>query len=121
EAVGWGRRPMYNLTLRFEDGAIEGEGEDCIGAFTFHGFHDTQGHVSMVKQYLGKHRVEYVGTYDGEGTIFGTWFIPPVWTGPFALRLKAPPRGDAREAASEHVRETRLPPPLAKTAHRPFN
>ena len=39
----------------------------------------------MVKQYLGRHQVFYQGTYDGEGTIFGEWSIPPLWSGKFAL------------------------------------
>jgi hypothetical protein len=39
----------------------------------------------MVKQYLRKHQVHYQGVYDGEGTIFGQWSIPPCWSGAFAL------------------------------------
>ena len=38
-----------------------------------------------MKQYLGRHQVFYQGTYDGEGTIFGEWRIPPSWAGKFAL------------------------------------
>ena len=72
EQEGWGRQPM-RLTLRIGDGLIEGEGNDCIGPFTFHGRYDTAGTVSMVKQYIGRHRLRYDGTYDGEGTIFGRW------------------------------------------------
>jgi hypothetical protein len=77
------------LTLRFDDGLIEGQGDDCIGPFTFRGRYDTQGNVSMVKQYIGKHRLHYQGTYDGEGTISGRWSYSPSWTGAFALRLEA--------------------------------
>jgi hypothetical protein len=41
----------------------------------------------MVKQYHGRrtHQVFYKGIYDGEGTIFGEWRIPPLWRGSFAL------------------------------------
>jgi hypothetical protein len=84
----WGRQPM-RLTLRLSEGLIEGEGDDIVGAFTFRGQYDTQGRVSMLKQYIGRHQVLYEGAYDGEGTISGTWTIPPLWRGPFALRLEA--------------------------------
>src|SRR5262249_125978 len=95
EAEGWGRRPM-RLTLRFDEGRIEGEGDDCIGPFTFRGHYDAQGNVSMVKQYIGQHRLSYQGTYDGEGTIFGRWVYSPSWTGAFAMRLEeAEPEGEA--------------------------
>ena len=31
----------------------------------------------MVMQYLGLHQVEYIGAYDGDGTLFGEWrFVP---------------------------------------------
>jgi hypothetical protein len=83
----YGRQPMGPLVLRFRDGRIEGEGRDIISPFTFAGEYDEQGAVRMVKQYHGErsHRVFYVGTYDGEGTIFGQWRIPPFWSGAFAL------------------------------------
>jgi hypothetical protein len=31
--------------------------------------------VAIVKQYLGQHSVDYLGTYDGEGTMHGMWRI----------------------------------------------
>jgi hypothetical protein len=77
------------LTLRLDAGWIDGEGDDCIGPFTFRGQYDSQGNVAMVKQYIGQHRLRYEGTYDGEGTIFGRWSYSPLWTGAFALRLEA--------------------------------
>jgi hypothetical protein len=85
EQAGWGRQPMHDLVLRFADGAITGEGRDCIGAFTFAGSYDDRGQVRMVKQYAGRHQVLYEGSYDGEGTLFGQWSIPPLWAGNFAL------------------------------------
>lgn len=90
----FGRQPMGPLMLRFEDGRIDGEGLDIIGPFTFTGEYDAQGTVRMVKQYHGRrtHQVLYNGSYDGEGTIFGQWHIPPGWTGSFAL---SPVRGNA--------------------------
>jgi hypothetical protein len=83
--VFWGQQEMHDLQLHFHDGLVEGEGHDIIGAFVFTGEYDTFGSVSLVKQYLGKHSVHYNGSYDGEGTIFGTWHIGESWSGPFAL------------------------------------
>ncbi len=85
EQQGWGRQLMGPLALRFRDGRIEGEGRDVIGRFTFAGEYGDHGAIRMVKQYLGRHQVLYQGTYDGEGTIFGEWSIPPLWSGSFAL------------------------------------
>jgi hypothetical protein len=83
----YGRQPMGPLVLRFHQGKIDGEGSDIIGPFTFTGDYDVNGVVRMVKQYLGRrtHQVFYLGIYDGEGTIFGEWRIPPLASGSFAL------------------------------------
>ncbi len=81
----WGRQPMGPLQLRFRSGKIEGEGRDIIGRFTFEGDYDDEGTIRLVKHYLGRHQVFYRGVYDGEGTIFGEWQIPPLWSGSFAL------------------------------------
>jgi hypothetical protein len=81
----YGRQPMTDLVLHFEDGRITGAGEDLIGKFTFSGSYDAAGNLVMVKHYLGRHDVVYEGRYDGEGTIHGTWRIEPFWSGTFAL------------------------------------
>ncbi len=86
-----GRGPMTPLTLRFAMGRVSGEGRDMVGAFTFAGEYDeTTGAVRMVKQYLGKHQVLYVGQPDGEGSIQGTWSIGRLDSGPFLLRPAVP-------------------------------
>src|SRR4051794_34784171 len=85
EQAGYGRQPMHDLVLRFGGGQVEGSGRDCIGRFTFAGTYDDRGSVTLVKQYVGRHRVQYQGTYDGEGTIYGRWSIYDVYSGPFAL------------------------------------
>jgi hypothetical protein len=78
---------MTPFVLHFADGQVTGSGTDVIGRFTFSGTYDeTTGEVRMVKQYVGRHRVLYVGRPDGEGSIQGTWSIGPDWTGPFLLR-----------------------------------
>jgi hypothetical protein len=93
----WGRQPMTPFVLHFADGQITGSGKDVIGRFTFAGTYDeATGEVRMAKQYVGRHRVLYVGRPDGEGSIQGTWSIGPDWTGPFLLRPSvAKPAGDA--------------------------
>lgn len=84
---GWGRQPMRAFTLRFAGGRVSGGGTDVIGPFTYSGEYDeATGRVRMVKQYLGRHRVDYVGQPDGEGCIMGTWSIGEFHTGPFLIR-----------------------------------
>jgi hypothetical protein len=85
EQAGFGREFMHPLVLRFADGIVTGQGSDCVGPFTFEGFYNQDGSVTLVKQYLGQHAVVYQGTYDGEGTIAGRWSIAGLLTGPFAL------------------------------------
>ena len=98
----WGRQVMHNVVLRFNHGAIRGEGVDCVGRFTFDGTHDAHGFVVMVKQYLGKHQVLYRGQFDGEGTIFGRWSIWPFDSGEFVLTV-------ARDGASSAQIEEIVP------------
>lgn len=91
-----GRGPMSPLTLRFDGGAVSGEGRDMVGPFTFAGEYDeASGVVRMIKQYVGRHRVLYVGQSDGEGCIQGTWSIGRLDSGSFLLRPVLPrPTGD---------------------------
>jgi hypothetical protein len=70
-----GRQPMEDLRLRFGGGRIEGSGRDMVGPFVFSGTISEAGQVGLVKQYLGRHRVDYHGTYDGEGVLWGQWQI----------------------------------------------
>lgn len=92
----YGRQAMTPFALHFADGRITGEGRDMVGRFTFSGAYDeATGAVRLVKQYVGKHRVLYVGQPDGEGSIQGTWSIGPWGSGPFLLRPPvSKPRGD---------------------------
>jgi len=66
---------MSPLELRFANGRVEGEGEDCVGPFTFSGSYHEDGTVTLIKQYVGRHQVLYRGQHDGEGTIFGRWSL----------------------------------------------
>jgi len=91
-----GRQAMTPFTLQFANGTVTGQGRDVIGRFTFSGEYDeSTGTVRMVKQYIGKHQVLYIGQPDGEGSIQGTWWINDSCSGPFLLRpAVAKPRGD---------------------------
>jgi hypothetical protein len=78
---------MTPFSLYFANGQVTGEGKDIVGRFTFSGTYDeTTGAVRIVKQYIGKHRVLYVGLPDGEGSIQGSWSIGDLEKGPFLLR-----------------------------------
>ena len=72
-----GRQEMSAFELHFQpNGQARGQGIDMVGPFTFAGsVYPVTGHATLVKQYLGKHSVKYVGQPDGEGCIHGTWTI----------------------------------------------
>ena len=84
---GVGRQEMHDLTLTFESGRVEGAGWDCVGKFRLEGEIDPTREVPvyLVKRYLDRHIVVYVGQHDGEGTIFGSWTLE-LDRGSFALR-----------------------------------
>lgn len=82
----YGRQPMHQLRLLFLEDQFEGSGTDIVGPFTMAGTIAADGTVRMVKQYLGQHSVEYVGTYDGEGVLSGTWHVSYL-RGPWMIRL----------------------------------
>jgi hypothetical protein len=92
----WGRQTMTAFSLTFAGGKVTGRGSDIIGRFTFAGEYDlTTGQIRLIKQYLGKHQVLYVGQPDGEGSIQGTWHIGDSHKGSFLMRpVFQKPRGD---------------------------
>lgn len=97
EQAGYGRQPMKPLWLRFEAGRIVGSGVDMIGPFSLTGTLGDGGQVAILKQYHGRHSVDYLGAYDGEGLLFGEWRIGP-WTGTWAIRILRPDAADCDEA-----------------------
>ena len=83
----WGRQAMTPFFLTFAGGNVTGKGKDIIGKFVFTGEYDeATGQVRLIKKYLGKHSVLYIGQPDGEGSIQGTWHIGDFWKGPFLIR-----------------------------------
>ena len=102
EQKAHGRQEMRAFELHFRAGRVTGQGVDLVGPFTMRGECGGDGRVRIVKQYLGKHRVTYVGAPDGEGCILGTWEVALTFagetyrsTGPFLMRPElARPTGD---------------------------
>lgn len=103
EEVGYGRQPMHQLRLRISGGKITGSGTDIIGPFTFTGTIGEGGTVAMIKQYVGQHQVDYLGTYDGEGSMFGEWRIGP-FKDRWAITFKrAATPGDTAEVGVQEI------------------
>ena len=71
----YGRQPMTKLRIAFESNRIHGSGVDIVGPFSLSGIIGDGGAVVIQKQYIGSHCVEYVGAYDGEGSMAGEWRI----------------------------------------------
>jgi hypothetical protein len=93
----YGRQPMTPFFLRFEGGRVTGTGKDIIAQFTFSGEYDEKtGKVALIKQYVGRHQVLYLGEPDGEGSIQGQWHIGDYHKGPFLIRpvVRRKSRGD---------------------------
>ena len=99
---GYGRQPMEDLVLQFDGGLITGSGTDIIGAFTFAGEMES-GEVNLLKQYIGQHSVDYIGTFDGEGTMQGDWFIGS-FTGEWLIKIVGALQGE--EAAIARIGRT---------------
>ncbi len=86
EQQGYGRQAMDELTLAFDDGHVSGAGTDVVGDFVFRG-HINQAGIRLVKQYIGQHQIEYLGTYDGEGIYFGKWSYAGYLSGKWLIRV----------------------------------
>lgn len=86
EQNGMGRQSMSDLQIQFSEGHFQGKGLDIVGRFTLAGTFEAGGNVKIVKQYVGRHHVVYIGTYDGEGTLFGTWVIDRL-SGAWSIKL----------------------------------
>lgn len=75
EQDGYGRQPMEELRIAFDGRNLRGSGVDFVGPFTLEGTVSEAGIVAILKQYLGRHQVVYIGRSDGEGTFTGIWRI----------------------------------------------
>lgn len=72
EQAHYGRQPMSELLLDFENGRLAGTGTDIVGAFEIVG-ELVADSVVIRKQYIGKHMIEYLGRSVGEGVYEGNW------------------------------------------------
>lgn len=68
-------------------GRISGEGGDQVGGFSMNGQIYPNGTFQMVKQYHGRHSVNYSGTV-GNGTLSGQWSLQAM-RGDFDLSFEA--------------------------------
>jgi hypothetical protein len=94
-----GRQAMRELRMAFAEGRVRGAGKDIVGEFLFNGTISPDGQVVMVKQYIGRHSVNYVGNYDGEGLMWGRWSLG-LFRGPWMIRI-----GRLGESASAEIEE----------------
>ncbi len=64
-----------DLSLRFANGVMVGDGKDDVGVFSVRGRYDSANHeCHWTKSYAGAHDVFYKGFREGKG-IWGTWEI----------------------------------------------
>ncbi len=98
----FGRQTMHDLHLDFANGQLQGAGDDIVGAFTLRGRIE-QDQVYLLKQYVGKHAIEYRGTSDGEGTYFGDWSYAGYSGGKWLIRIERPKQADWHSSTKLHV------------------
>jgi hypothetical protein len=99
---------MHDLRMAFADGKVRGAGRDVVGDFLFNGTISPDGDVVMVKQYIGRHSVNYTGKYDGEGLMEGRWFLG-LFRGPWMIRLGRANDSTGVESAALHEDDDSLP------------
>lgn len=92
------KKHLMDLVLEFNNGAMKGDGADGIGLFTISGNYSSQsGECSWVKQYVGRHAVDYKEYREGKG-IWGTWTLTNVKGG---FNIWPLSEGPALETAKE--------------------
>jgi hypothetical protein len=93
---------MMDLVLEFKSGVMRGDGADGIGFFSIMGNYSEQsGECSWIKQYVGRHAVDYRGFREGKG-IWGTWKLT-LGTGGFHIwpLSEGAPAESAKESNEE--------------------
>ena len=98
EQEHYGRQPMHDLQLTFDNDMVDVRGWDVIGPFRMRG-KIAANQVLLIKHYLGQHDVEYAGTYDGEGVLAGKWRIGE-FTGRWLMKVSPASRSDDDEIKS---------------------
>ena len=94
------RRIWMDLVLAFGGGRVDGSGDDSVGPFSIRGTYDVDtGDVSLRKQYVGAHAVDYHGYAEHEHGIWGVWNILRFTPGGFHLWPRS--LGDATAQRAE--------------------
>jgi|SRR6185295_10996499 hypothetical protein len=111
-----GDRHRMNLSLRFANGVVNGDGDDDVGPFLLRGRYDVQSHECYwTKTYLGSHDVFYRGFREGKG-IWGTWEIHSDCHGGFHIWPRSAAEGEERTeycvkpSAHERAKNVRTKP-----------
>lgn len=86
EQIPFGRQPMNDLELAFEDGRVVGIGHDIVGEFELRG-EIKEDSIYLRKQYIGKHVIDYHGTSMGEGGYGGQWSCNGIPGGRWFMRV----------------------------------
>lgn len=100
--AGRTRKHLMDLVLEINNGVMKGDGADGIGFFTISRNYSSQsGECTWVKQYVGRHAVDYKGYREGKG-IWGTWTLAN-WKGGFHIwpLSEGPALETAKEAAEK--------------------
>ena len=94
-------RHRMNMSLTFTpDGTIEGDGIDDVAPFGIQGsFDHATNQATWTKSYVGMHKVEYSGLYDGR-RICGDWTLGR-YSGGFWIWPSALSQGDSESAELE--------------------
>ena len=88
EQEEFGRQSMSDLVIEFCDGALSGSGDDIVGRFLIDGRIEG-AQITIQKQYIGKHSIQYHGTTDGEGVYFGDWSTGGYIGGEWSIRFRS--------------------------------
>lgn len=108
--AGSKRKYMMNLMLEFKKEKMTGEGADGVGMFIISGsYSSASGECSWVKQYIGRHAVDYKGYREGKG-IWGNWTLTQA-RGGFHIW----PLSEGGPANATKEKEKRAKPQLATT------
>ena len=101
----YGRQPMEELQVVIEGRELRGSGVDIFGPFSLRGIIGETGVVAIQKRYVGRHLVEYVGEFDGEGSMSGTWRIDDWEGGRWMIAITRGESDNSDHAAAEEPAE----------------
>src|SRR5215469_11408285 len=103
------QKHSMDLMLEFKNGMMTGEGADGIGLFVISGnYSGKNGECVWVKQYVGRHAVDYKGYREGKG-IWGNWTLYGGRGGFHIWPLSEGPPADAAKEKDENVEPALAP------------